>query len=121
MPLRLLLPLLFVVTSAQAAAPLSPQAFRYSLYAEMAAAHSRGLAERDLFDRLVARGPQGLLIRFPAGSEARAAVHLKSGTLRYVADDRDELRLPDKREWHRDNPHIELSVAPLEVVLDFGG
>jgi len=116
---RLLALSFFAAFPALAASP--PQSFAYSVYTDMAAAHDRTLAGRDLLQRVVARGPQGLLIRFPPGSEARATVYLRSGALRYAADDRDELRLPDKREWRRDNPQIELSVRPLELKLDFGG
>lgn len=93
--------------------------FRYSLYLELARAYDASLAGLAFLDRVVAPSPQGLRIRFPPGSEARAAVHLSSGVLRYVADDKDELRLPDKREWRRDNPRIVLSVQPVEVALDF--
>lgn len=95
------------------------QEFHYSLYLEMARAYDASLAGLALLERVVAPSPQGLRIRFPPGSDARAAVHLSSGVLRYAADDRDELHLPDKREWRRDNPRIVLSVQPLEVALDF--
>lgn len=103
--------------------PLSPsvptQDFSYSVYVDMARAHVEQQGERDLLQRLTTRDPQGLLIRFPPGSEARVSVHLKSGVLRYAADDRDEVHLPDKREWRRDNPRIVLSVRPVELALDF--
>lgn len=106
-------------TTLRAETPRLQQEFHYSLYLELASAYDASLAGLALLDRVVARTPQGLRIRFPPGSEARAAVHLSSGVLRYVADDKDELRLPDKREWRRDNPRIVLSVQPLEVALDF--
>lgn len=95
------------------------QEFHYSLYLELAKAYDASLAGLALLERVVAPSPQGLRIRFPPGSEARAAIHLSSGVLRYAADDKDELHLPDKREWRRDNPRIVLSVQPLEVALDF--
>jgi hypothetical protein len=98
-----------------------PQSFPYSVYTDMAAAHADDMAGRDLLQRFIASDPQGLLIRFPPGSDARATIHLRSGVLRYAADDKDEMRLPDKREWRRDNPRIELSVRPLALALDFGG
>lgn len=104
-----------------AAATEPAQTFSYSVYTEMAAAHADAQAGHSLIDRVTAPGPRGLLIRFPRGSEARATIYLRSGPLRYVADDKDELRLPDKREWRRDNPRIELSVRPLTMGLDFGG
>lgn len=110
----------FALPLAAATEPL-PQTFSYSVYTEMAAAHTDALAGRSLVERVTAPGPRGLLIRFPRGSEARATIYLRSGPLRYVADDKDELRLPDKREWRRDNPRIELSVRPLALGLDFGG
>jgi hypothetical protein len=96
-----------------------PQQFFYSTYVSMAQDYQASQAGSDMLDRLLAPSPQGLVIRFPPGSEARATIHLSSGVLRYVADDRDELRLPDKREWRRDNPRIELSVRPLALALDF--
>lgn len=103
-----------------AVADVPPQSFSYSVYTQMAANYADDVAARDLLDRLVAPDPQGLLIRFPPGSDARATVYLRSGVLRYAADDNDELRLPDKREWRRDNPRIELSATPLALALDFG-
>lgn len=98
---------------------LPPQDFRYSVYVDMARAHDEQRGERDLLQRLVDPAPQGLIIRFPPGSEARVAVHLSSGVLRYAADDNDEVRLPDRRDWRRDNPRIVLSVRPVELALDF--
>lgn len=98
-----------------------PQSFPYSVYTDMAAAHADDMAGRDLLQRFIASDPQGLLIRFPPGSDARATIHLRSRMLRYAADDKDEMRLPDKREWRRDNPRIELSVRPVALALDFGG
>ena len=127
MSLRLLALSFAAFTSLAFAAPLRSQTaapvqeFSYSLYLDLARAYDAVLAERDLLDRVIAPSPQGLRIRFPPGSEARAAVHLKSGVLRYAADEKDELHLPDKREWRRDNPRIVLSVQPLEVALDFEG
>lgn len=103
-----------------AEAEVLPQTFQYSVYTQMAASHAEAVAARKLFDRLAAPAPRGLLIRFPRGSDARATVHLRSGVLRYAADDKDELRLPDKREWRRDDPRIELSAKPLALALDFG-
>lgn len=103
-----------------AVAEAPPQAFSYSFYTQMASDYADEVAARDLLDRLTAPAPQGLVIRFPAGSDARATVYLRSGVLRYAADDNDELRLPDKREWRRDNPRIELSAPPLAFALDFG-
>lgn len=118
-----LLPLLLgflALPALSAVAEAPPQAFSYSLYTDMAADYADDVAARDLLDRLTAPAPQGLVIRFAAGTDARATVYLRSGVLRYAADDRDELRLPDKREWRRDNPRIELSATPLALALDFG-
>lgn len=98
-----------------------PQSFLYSVYTDMAEDHADDMAGRDFVQRFLASDPQGLLIRFPPGSDARATIHLRSGVLRYAADDKDEMRLPDKREWRRDNPRIELSVRPVVLALDFGG
>ncbi|HSX62004.1 MAG TPA: hypothetical protein VLF18_17590 [Tahibacter sp.] len=115
------LPVLFGILALPAlAADAPPQSFAYSMYTQMAADYAARLSERDLLDRIIAPGPQGLLIRFAPGTDARATVHLSSGVLRYAADERDILRLPDKREWRRDNPRIDLSARPLAVALDFG-
>jgi hypothetical protein len=119
--LRRLPLLLMSLLPAALHAEAPPQTFSYSLYTDMASAHADEVAGRDLLQRVVARDPQGLLIRFPPGSDARATVHLSTRVLRYAADENDEMRLPDKREWRRDNPRIELSVRPLMLALDFGG
>lgn len=116
---RLPVLLVFLMLSA-AEAEVLPQTFQYSFYTQMAASHADTVAARKLFDRLAVPAPRGLLIRFPRGSDARATVYLRSGVLRYAADDKDELRLPDKRVWRRDDPRIELSVKPLALELDFG-
>lgn len=111
---------LFALLAGQATSQtLPPQDFTYSVYVDMVRSHAEQRGERDLLQRLIDADPQGLVIRFPPGSEARVAVHLSSGVLRYAADDNDEVHLPDRRDWRRDNPRIVLSVRPVELALDF--
>jgi hypothetical protein len=96
------------------------QSFDYALLGEMAAEYDRVVAEQKLTWRLFAPGAKGLAIRFPKGSDATATVMLASGPVKYAANEKDELRLPDKSDWRRQNPRIALSTMPEKIALDFG-
>jgi len=96
------------------------QSFDYALLGEMTAEYDRVVAGQKLTWRLFAPSAKGLVIRFAKGSDATATVQLASGPVKYAANDSDEVRLPDKAEWRRQNPRIELSASPEKIALDLG-
>ena len=80
------------------------------------------VSNQKLMGRLFAPSDNGLLIRFPTGSDATATVALANGSVvRYAADEKDEVRLPHKSEWNDGKARIELSAKPEKVMLDLRG
>ena len=96
------------------------QAFDYALLADMSAEYDRVVANQKLTWRLFAPSAKGLAIRFPKGTDATATVMLANGPVKYAADERGELNLPDKSDWRRQNPRIELSAMPEKIALNLG-
>lgn len=98
------------------------RAFDYALLGEMSDEYGKVVGSQKLMARLFAPSDKGLLIRFPKGSDATVTVALANGgVVRYAADDKDEVRLPHKSQWKRENPRIELSTQPEKVMLDLKG
>lgn len=97
------------------------QTFDYALLDAMRREYDQVVGRQKLTWRLFAPNGDGLLIRFPKGSDATVTVALASGPVRYAADEKDEVRLPDKAEWRRQNPRIETSVKPEKVALNLRG
>lgn len=96
--------------------------FDYALLGEMSDEYGKVVGSQKLMTRLFAPSDKGLLIRFPKGSDATVTIALANGSVvRYAADDRDEVHLPHRSEWKRDNPRIELSAQPEKVMLDLNG
>lgn len=97
------------------------QTFDYALLDAMRREYDEVVGRQKLMWRLFAPDGDGLLIRFPKGSEATVTVALANGPVRYAADEKDEVRLPNKAEWRRQNPRIETSVKPEKVALNLRG
>jgi len=57
------------------------------------------------------------VLEFPPGTGARAVVGSASGKVELAADAEGRITLPDRRDWRRENPEIELSALPLRMAL----
>ena len=96
------------------------QSFDYALLGDMSTEYDRVVAGQKLTWRLFAPSAKGLVIRFARGTDAVATVRLADGVVKYAANEQGELRLPDKSEWRKRNPRIELSAVPEKIALDLG-
>ena len=96
------------------------QTFDYALLAAMDADYREAVSRQSLMMRMLAPGSKGFVLRFDGGHDAIATVHLPDGALRFASDDKGSIRIPDKSEWRKVNPRIEVSMLPSKVSLDFG-
>ncbi|UXI67975.1 DUF2987 domain-containing protein [Tahibacter amnicola] len=94
------------------------KSYHYAQFVAVADDYKEGLSRQDFLWRMRAPSFKGMVLRFPKGAEAVATVHLADGALRIASDEKDELRIPDKRAWRKENPRVELSVVPESVKLD---
>jgi hypothetical protein len=96
------------------------QSFDYALLAAMDADYREAVSRQSLMMRMLAPGSKGFVLRFDSRAEAIATVQLPDGALRFASDEKGTIRIPDKSEWRKLNPRIDVSVLPTKVSLDFG-
>ena len=65
---------------------------------------------------LLAPDFEGLRITF--GTAATATLETAGGPVRFKTDAEHRIRIPDRREWRREDPYVQLSTMPVEIALD---
>jgi hypothetical protein len=93
------------------------QRFRYGLMAEMLAEAKAMIAKQGFVARLLAPDFEGLVITFAPGSETTVTVAAAAGPVRLTADASGNVLVPDRRDWRRENPWLELSALPTRIAL----
>jgi hypothetical protein len=91
--------------------------FRYRLADDMRAEAKAAVARQGMMARMMMPDFEELVLEFPPGTVARAVVGLASGKVELAADAEGRITLPDRRDWRRENPEIELSALPLRMAL----
>lgn len=75
------------------------------------------ISRQGMVARMLAPDFGGLEIRFPAGVQARATVESAKGAKAFAADAEGIIRIPDRRDWRREDPWIQLSALPEQIAL----
>jgi hypothetical protein len=91
--------------------------FRYRLLVEMLEEAKTILGRQGLLARMMLPDFEDLAISFPAGAKAAATVELPGGAVRLEADAAGSVRIPDRRDWRRQDPWIQLSELPQRIAL----
>lgn len=94
------------------------QRFRYGLMIAMQDEAATMIAKQGLMARMLAPDFEGLLISFPAGTTATATLETAKGPVSFTADAENRIRIPDRREWQREDPFVQLSAMPVQIALD---
>jgi hypothetical protein len=91
--------------------------FRYALGNEMREDVRSAVARQGMIARMMLPDFEDFVISFAPGQPAWATVELVSGPHRLEADAEGNIHLPDRRDWRRENPFIQLSGEPLRLWL----
>lgn len=91
--------------------------FRYALGDEMREEVRSAVARQGMIARMMLPDFEDFVISFPPGQPASATVELAAGPHRLAADAEGNILLPDRRDWRRENPFIQLSGEPLRLWL----
>jgi hypothetical protein len=83
----------------------------------MQAEARRVIARQGLVARMLMPDFEDFVVSFPPGTTATAKVAWSRGEVRLQADSDGHISIPDRRDWRRENPVIELSEAPLRIWL----
>jgi hypothetical protein len=95
--------------------------FPYRLADDMRAEAKAAIARQGMLARMMMPNFEELVLEFPPGAAARATVGLASGKVELAADAEGHITVPDRRDWRRENPEIELSVLPVRMALRTAG
>ena len=91
--------------------------FSYRLYWDMAGQYLDWQNQRlGLFQRFHAPKPASLIIAF--STDASATIDLPNGPLTMTADAQHRIRIPQKDEWRKTDPQIQLSAMPESILLE---
>ena len=91
--------------------------FRYGLLVAMKDEADEMIARQGIMARMLAPDFGGLEIRFPAGEQASATLESAKGAKTFAADAEGIIRIPDRRDWRREDPWIQLSSLPEQIAL----
>ena len=94
------------------------QRFRYGLMVDMQDEVKATIAKQGMMARLFAPDFGGLVISFPDGTTGSATVEAAAGPVHFAADAENRVRIPDRRDWRRENPYVQLSATPAQIALD---
>ena len=92
--------------------------FRYGLLVAMQDEAKAMIAKQGMLARMMAPDFGPLLIRFPAGTKATATVETAKGAVSLTPDAEGAIRIPDRRDWRREDPWIQLSAMPEQMGLE---
>ena len=90
--------------------------FRYGLMVAMQEEADAMIAMQGVMARLLAPDFEGLRITFDTA--ATATLETAAGPVRFETDAEHRIRIPDRREWRREDPYVQLSAMPVEIALD---
>ncbi len=93
------------------------QRFRYGLMVAMRDEAAAMIAKQGMMARMLAPDFGGLQITFLEGTAATATVETAKGPVRFHSDAQGRIRIPDRRDWRRENPFIQLSAMPVQITL----
>ncbi len=92
--------------------------FRYGLMVAMQEEAGAMIRKQGMMARMLAPDFGALLIHFPAGTKATATVESAKGSVSITADAEGAIRIPDRRDWRREDPWIQLSSLPEQIALE---
>jgi hypothetical protein len=91
--------------------------FPYSLLVEMSDEAEAVIAKQGMMTRMFAPDFEGLEIRYPSGTAATATVESADGAEEFTTDAEGIIVIPDRKQWRKENPFVQLSAMPLRVSL----
>lgn len=91
--------------------------FEYALLVEMTDEAEAVIAKQGMMARMFAPDFEGLEIGYAAGSKATATVESKDGAEAFTTDAQGRIAIPDRSDWRRENPFVQLSALPERISL----
>lgn len=93
------------------------QRFRYGLLVEMTDEAEAAIATQGMLARMFSPDFEGLQVQFAPGTKASATVESADGAETIAADAQGVVLIPDRRDWRREDPFVQLSALPQRISL----